>query len=244
MVPPALRKDFMQRLRRPSRISESLHQRLNSYALAASAAGVSLLAFAKPAEGKIVYMRAHQPIALNTQVNLDLNHDGITDFTFKDGWGQIDRVGYLCLDAFWRNGVWASQAGYIASALPAGIRVSSNAPFAPGSMEQMAAIMNTGGQSSDFGPWCGVRNRYLGLKFAIGSSTHFGWARLSVACLPTGILGTLTGYAYETIPNKPIITGKTKGPDVITLQDATLGHLARGASAIKSWRQRENRSEP
>jgi hypothetical protein len=36
-------------------------------------------------------------------------------------------------------------------------------------------------------------------------------------------LATLTGYAYETIPNKPIITGKTKGPDVITLDPATLG---------------------
>jgi hypothetical protein len=225
--------------RQPANLSESLCHRLNSYAIAASAAGVSVLALAQPAEAKIVYTKAHRQIALNTQVNLDLNHDGITDFRLTDEWGPIDRTGYLSLDAFWRNGVWASQAGYIASALPAGIRVSSNAPFAPGSMEQMAAIMNTGGQSSDFGPWCGVRNRYLGLKFAIGSSTHFGWARLNVACLPTGILGTLTGYAYETIPNKPIIAGRTHGKDVITLQDASLGHLARGASALAAWREKE-----
>jgi hypothetical protein len=39
------------------------------------------------------------------------------------------------------------------------------------------------------------------------------------------IAATRTGYAYETIPNKPIITGKTKGPDVITLDPARLGHL-------------------
>jgi len=55
------------------------------------------------------------------------------------------------------------------------------------------------------------------------------------------ITATLTGYAYETIPNKPIIAGKTHGPDVITLQDASLGHLARGASAIPSWRAKENK---
>jgi len=53
------------------------------------------------------------------------------------------------------------------------------------------------------------------------------------------ITATLTGYAYETIPNKPIIAGKTHGKDVITLQDASLGHLAAGASAILAWRQEE-----
>ena len=35
----------------------------------------------------------------------------------------------------------------------------------------------------------------------------------------------MTGYAYEIIPNKPIITGKTHGED-----DSSLGRLARGAS--------------
>jgi len=51
------------------------------------------------------------------------------------------------------------------------------------------------------------------------------------------VSATLTGYAYETIPGKAIITGKTHGPDVITLQDASLGHLARGASGLSAWRQ-------
>jgi hypothetical protein len=54
-----------------------------------------------------------------------------------------------------------------------------------------------------------------------------------------GITAVLTGYAYETIPGKPIITGKTKGPDVVTLQPATLGHLATGASAIPAWRVKQ-----
>jgi hypothetical protein len=42
----------------------------------------------------------------------------------------------------------------------------------------------------------------------------------------------LTGYAYETIPNKAIIAGKIKGPDVVTVQSDTapgsLGRLALG----------------
>ncbi len=39
--------------RTPSRLSDSLHHRLNMYALAASAAGVGVLALAQPAEAEI-----------------------------------------------------------------------------------------------------------------------------------------------------------------------------------------------
>jgi hypothetical protein len=53
---------------------------------------------------------------------------------------------------------------------------------------------------------------------------HYGWARLTNAYPET----TLTGYAYETIPNKQIITGKANGPDVITLEPGSLGQLALG----------------
>jgi hypothetical protein len=92
------------------------------------------------------------------------------------------------------------------------------------------------GQDSDVGPWVGkgkgVRNRYLGLKFVIHGKVHYGWARLSVTLghhrQYDDVSGTLTGYAYETIPNKPIIAGQITGPDVITVQPETLGRLARG----------------
>jgi hypothetical protein len=42
----------------------------------------------------------------------------------------------------------------------------------------------------------------------------------------------VTGYAYETIPGKPIIAGRTEEPDVTTEQletaPVTLGALAMG----------------
>lgn len=91
-------------------------------------------------------------------------------------------------------------------------------------------------QYSDLGPWVGkgkgVRNRYLGLKFVVHGKVHYGWARLSVTLghhqQYDDVSGTLTGCAYETVPNKPIIAGHTKGPDVVTVQPGTLGSLARG----------------
>jgi hypothetical protein len=89
-----------------------------------------------------------------------------------------------------------------------------------------------------FGPWRKVKQAYLGLKFVIKGKTHFGWARVKGNFNSFPYTATLTGYAYETIPNKPIITGKTKGPDV-PVQPASLGHLATGASAVPAWRVKQ-----
>jgi len=88
---------------------------------------------------------------------------------------------------------------------------------------------------------------YLGLKFTVGGQVYYGWARVEVnRQTPLRITATLTGYAYETIPNRPILTGMKKG----TLDDnaevessaaqvpepASLGRLAQGASGVPAWR--------
>jgi hypothetical protein len=91
-------------------------------------------------------------------------------------------------------------------------------------------------QYSDVGPWAGkgqgVSDRYLGLKFVIDGEVHYGWARFSVTVEHhrqyDDVSGTLAGYAYETVPDKPIIAGQITGSDVITLQPETLGGLALG----------------
>jgi hypothetical protein len=67
------------------------------------------------------------------------------------------------------------------------------------------------------------------------------------------ITAVLAGYAYEAIPNKSIVTGKTKGLDDVsnvaqpspaalhapTHQPASLGLLAMGAPALSIWRRKE-----
>ena len=89
-------------------------------------------------------------------------------------------------------------------------------------------------------------HRYLGLKFVIKGQIHYGWARLHVHWHPPQISATLTGYAYEAIPNKAIIAGATKGPDDAepaaslnppTPVPATLGALAMGAPGLSIWRR-------
>jgi hypothetical protein len=241
-------EDFMKQhpgKRTSQQLSESLHHRLNSYALAASAAGVGVLAMAQPAEAKIVYTSAHVVISPNGVhfYDLDLNHDGKTDFVLQTKfYSTTDQsAGTQRLIASGARGNSLEKSGGFAAALRAGKRVGPHGDFQ--SRGVMASDWGSAGASTSIkrGPWVNVNNRYLGLKFKIKGKTHYGWARLSVQAqrgyfyLET----TLTGYAYETIPNKRIVTGKTKGPDVIAVQPATLGHLAAGAAAIST-----RRSEP
>ena len=129
------------------------------------------------------------------------------------------------------NQIWTKQKH--ASALPSGIPVGPKGPFAAHKKAMALDFYQdgTGGSGTCSGPWNNVKNRYLGLKFLIGGAIHYGWARLNVACVTHydqhQITGLLTGYAYETVPNKPITTGRTKGPDVVA-EPATLGRLALG----------------
>jgi hypothetical protein len=232
----------MKRSSGPSKtanLSESIHHQLNVYALAASAAGVGALALALPAEAKIVYTPSDTVIFFSyAGIPLDLNHDHVNDFTLHHQTGQ-GTFTYMFVGSYHHrstNLVVAKPAlpfGYWARALRAGVSIGPAITFAKQGIAQMGERIINGTTSQFRGPWAnggkGVKNHYLGLKFVIRGKVHYGWARLTVT--PTNgkfFTETLTGYAYETIPNKPIITGATKGPDVTTVQPTTLGELARG----------------
>jgi hypothetical protein len=229
--------------RKTARLSNSVHHQLNMYALAATAAGVGVLALAQPAEARIVYTSANTRIPINAYaVRIDLNHDGVFDLLFynvsRDGGSSKPPSGFhygsLIVRAVQQsNRVWAVTTEDFplpcAAALPKGVRVGPDAQFqaGPSSLPMDVFSGSTGGGWSAC-PWHGTHRAYLGLKFLIKGKTHFGWARLSVHGTISSERATLTGYAYETVPNKPIIAGQTKGRDAHASQAGTLGALARG----------------
>jgi hypothetical protein len=231
--------------RKTFKISDSLNRQLNTYALAATAAGVSVLALAGASEAKVVYTETHQVTRAGVPLYIDLNHDGIKDFVLRttiyvgsSGFEVgLDASGYRKNAVAGRRFSHSSYFFSAASALPAGARIGPEREF-PVRFPFMAVELfnGVGSQYSDLGPGVskgkGVRNRYLGLKFVVHGKVHYGWARLSVTLAHhrqyDDVSGTLTGYAYETVPNKPITTGQITGPDVITVQPETLGGLARG----------------
>jgi hypothetical protein len=232
--------------------SERFHHRLNMYSLAAGAAGVGLLALAPPAQGEIVYTAANVVISAQglRSYPLDLNHDGTTDFflnaTFKESVDTSGGTSRIMARPAQSNGV----VGYGASAAD----LMGGAPIGPARKfdGRVLGVLHTfiGTEFSFHGNWANVTNRYLGLEFQIDGQTHFGWARIS---LPgkNPLKATLTGFAYETIPNTPIIAGKTSGTDEAALPPAgvpaletdappaMLGMLALGAPALSIWRREE-----
>jgi hypothetical protein len=223
-------------------VPAGLEKSLSAYAGAAVAAGVSLLALAPSAEAKIVYTPANITIPINGgPVFLNLNHDGIADFSFSQTLkSTADSIRLRVGGKNPRNQVWgrgilgiSNRFSVFASALRRGFKVQANKSYfqkAPGWVMFSAGYSFYG--SGAYGQWLNTQHRFLGLKFTVGGQIHYGWARFTVA----GQTSTLTGYAYETVPNQPIIAGQTKGPDVVTLEPATLGRLSQGAYAIPTWR--------
>jgi hypothetical protein len=238
-----------------SNLPDSVDQQLTMYTLAATAAGVGMLALAQPAAATIVYTKANVQIPRHTQVFVDLNHDGVNDFFF---WFNTNTChGGVCVtnlnvySAVRGNAVLGQNS--FAFALRAGARIGPRGPFPQRDWLMGERSESSGNPFDYFGAWAnsgkGVKNRYLGLKFQINGKTHFGWARLTVNAKT--LVGTLTGYAYETVANRPIIAGKTKGPDEVSVEPAnaaftvpprkaaTLALLAMGSPGLSIWRREE-----
>jgi hypothetical protein len=216
-------------------VSTAFHRRLNAYALAAGAAGVGLLAVAQPSSAEIIYTPANQTIAKDDTFYLDLNHDGITDVvienryhTFRNIFGS--RYFSAALDALpGTNGVVDNAYGAVA--MKAGMGIGPRDTF-KGGVEPMAVGDSQASHVS--GSWVNVTNRYLGVKFNIRGETHFGWVRMTVQTQGgLTINATLTGYAYESLPNTPITAGKTSGPADAESSNVTAGTLGSLASGKK-----------
>ena len=235
--------------RKTFRISDSLNRQLNTYARAASAAGVSVLALAAASEAKVVYTETNQVTHSGSPLYIDLNHDGIKDFLLRtmflrsSGLSEIglDAAGYRNANNVVAGRRVSSGSGYFssaASALRAGAEIGPKGNFSVRFPFMAMEVFKkaSGSQYSDLGRWAGkgdgVTDRYLGLKFVVNGEVHYGWARLNVTLGHHrqfgDVSGTLTGYAYETVPDKPIIAGETTGADMITVQLETLGELALG----------------
>ena len=237
-------KRSAQPLRTPSKLSAPLQRQLNLYALAAGAAGVAVLAGAPSAAAEVVFTSADYVITTHRKIILDLNHDGIGDFIISnhafcttdicgrtlraEPLGTINRV----------EGVKGLIQTFYASALARGAQIGPTAHFVG---KIMAA---SGTEYGSAGQWQNVADRYLGLRFSINGSIHYGWARFSVTSGTGTITATLTGYAYETVANKPITAGKTKGPaeisEPVKLVPATPGLLATGYPGLAFWRREFN----
>jgi hypothetical protein len=269
--------------RKTVKLSAPLHKPLNMYTLSATVAGVGLLAPARPAEAEIVYTPTHVIIRPNHYFNLDLNHDGIIDFVIKNTYGafnsvdgRVSAIPPLCSDKTtppWSNHCPNALEGPLFSREPTAYALPPGAVIGPalgfrhsGGFKGRVMTSQCGCGFGPYGQWANVTDRYLGVRFLdANGATHYGWARMSVKEISFAkFVALLTGYAYETVPNEPIIAGQTKRitdgstsePDSVTPDDpgpgaslinpssempqiTSLGMLAVGAESIPLWRRKE-----
>lgn len=198
------------------------------YALAA--VGTTIV---QPAVAEVVYTPVKERLPINQNVQIDLNHDGMADFTFRY-WSATGGI------ALWVQGAAQSNlvlGGRQASILDSHAVIGIHRHFSRFAYPMLGCGLSFTSNGVGFEcqlPWYNVQHKYVGLEFQIDGKTHYGWARLNVIVEhppgPLEIEATLTGYAYETIPYKRIIAGETSGPDVVTVQTGSLGDLAAGAA--------------
>lgn len=217
-----------------------------------------MLAAPETAEARIISAQMNINIPLNGGViQFDLNNDGVPDFglsahiyEFAGAPPMGDFSSWLrVIPAQAGNEVWAvsSNKDQCAAAVRAGLSIDPARPFKPKALFMLdAAGSYTRGRSSHC-PWHGAHPPFLGLKFLVNGEIHYGWARVATAVRSA----TLTGYAYETTPNKPIMAGATKEDDSggdasnaggMWAPTASLGILASGTYQRDAWKREDELS--
>ena len=215
--------------------SANLEKRLAAYAVA-GITGASLFAASPDAEAKVVYTSAHVVISHGTTYDLDLNNDGLTDFVLSNtgtalfqGFGispQSHLQGIMNEGVCIENDLHELAAP---AALAAGVEIGHQRNFQP-----YGPCMRNNSSSDVQGHWQSVTNRYLGLAFLINGEIHYGWARLNTLGA-RNFHAVLTGYAYESVAYKSIVTGDEGGAADAAVpasgtRGSTLGELAVGAA--------------
>lgn len=257
-------KQIQSRKRAIAGLSARAEKRLASYLAAAGAAGAGLFAWAQPAAAEVVYSSANQVLGGNSIYQVDLNNDGIADINLT-AYAAFTDLG---------SSAFLSYAGINASAAQPGNEVLINkyGGARPGKRGQEVrpvdpfasfASMNfhiregngTGSFHETHGPWLNLTHRFLGVKFLINGETHYGWLRMSVGGPDSGML---TGYAYETEPNTPIVCGFKQydhapavphshkpwpTPEIHKVVPASLGALATGSAGLDAWRGNQTEAQ-
>lgn len=201
---------------KPTQLPESLNSRLRAYALAASAAGVGLLALAEPAQANIVVDTTPISIGVNSTEYLTIN--GVHQLQFINSSIRFGSSGELNL---------FGPGHVINTPLPLDALIGPGGPFTTRGTNLARNSVTVAN-----GPWAN-QTGYLGFEFVSHSQTYFGWAHLKVTAsgiYGDGETGYISEFAYETDPNTAIKAGETAGePGTPALVLMALGALGLGA---------------
>lgn len=215
--------------------TSTLQQKLKAYSAVAGAVAAS----AATADAQIIYTDVTPDMTVNTvggSYNLDLNNDGTVEFVL--GYSQIPLTfGTAPYTYTYNYNVILAQspsptttqidtAAVANFVFPEAEDHSANDPIGPtnpwfsgygtNSVHFLAAASTLDPTSYNWGQWVGAVDKYLAIKFNIGANTHYGWARLDINSAANSF--TIKDYAYESLPNTPILAGATPAVGIASLE--------------------------
>ncbi|MDC0257706.1 T9SS type A sorting domain-containing protein [Crocinitomicaceae bacterium] len=196
---------------------KTLHKRLAQYGMLTAA-----IAATNDADAAVIYTDETPDFAggNGSQYFLDLDNNGVDDFRI---WHNSSSNLYISPLAA-TNEVLGSGGATFAYpfALNSGAVISSGAgQFFNNGFSGGFQSLNYG--SCSFGNWCNVTDRFIGLRFDISGTIHYGWVRLDVDY--AGNSWTVKDYAYETNGGAGINAGDVGGVGVVASQATAISGL-------------------
>ncbi len=214
-----------------------------------SAMAVGLIA-ADAVQAQIVYKYVDHDMVVNgnfdaadwhdasawARYQIDLDDDGNTDYTLRVLSGIQN--GVADLDPAGDNQYVNNPANPFATPMEKGVEIGAasldwkglmvypNGYNYLGTMSTLGKTLAQGG-----GGFTGKTDKYVGLKFKIGSQTHYGWARLDAR--DDDRQYTLKDFAYESTPDKSILAGDGQvnvGLKTLTSKDMKINTVGKNIS--------------
>lgn len=239
---------------------DSVHQHLGRFASAGILA-VVLLAWVVPAAAEIIYTPTNLTIGPGGEYKLDLNNDGVTDFTITNRTTNGVCGGSVHAAVAERPASGNGAEGSPPAELILGDPIGPSQTFG-GKGNMVHANLSCAGTVHEGGSWDdNGDNGYLGLSFQIDGETYYGWAEMNITFVSgksVAFFATLTGYAYETTPGMPINAGQTTDgssalrPGLVNppasglvavsnpARAVSLGAPVLGAQEVPLWRRKES----
>ncbi|RIA10645.1 putative secreted protein (Por secretion system target) [Flavobacteriaceae bacterium MAR_2010_72] len=163
-------------------------------------------------------------------VGIDLDGlDGFNEFFLLHGSNTAGTQGALYLVPFGSNAALGSIAGPYNLTYPFALNngdiisagninwIAQTGTSASLNYQTMNFVSCYGGTGNS--NWCGVTDKYLGLRFELSDGTHYGWARLDVDL--TSFNWTLYDFAYNETVDAPINAGQT----TLSIEDNALSKV-------------------
>jgi hypothetical protein len=235
--------------RKSADLAEPLVRHLNGYRLAASAAGVAMLACTTPANASPVCGTLTLTFSATETFAFNPAHEKVAPFNIAQTYNEVSsHPGSRIIRAFFTPNTPDGKPLLNANKFPA--YVASGANIGPGghfgTPKSYGLLFQYNYSNRIKGPFSSGQVGYVGFEFSESAQTHYGWIRIQMVRGGFGNYPSLTvsEYGYESSPNTAIAAGNCTAAPTAARPAATkasapasLGLLALGAQGLHAWRE-------